>query len=205
MKQMEVTELRQSGLKKTPSRPMVRPAKESHQITIFGQGRHWVWGLNHRRALKEETIAINRSIYASRPKAEKHPTETSGKKKGKQKREAESPLNDGATSTVLGGEPSTTKNRNVKKKYEDEQPVVSSNMSNMSSSMTASTCSYEFTKSLHFKCRADSGSRYVHVPLSSLKSMSKFWSSNWAWYRTAATTTTSTCNATTISFPLTPS
>ena len=76
------------------------------------------------------------------PKAEKHPKETSGKKKGKKKRKAESPLNDGATSTVVGGEPSTTKDRKVKKKYVDEQPVVASNLSNMSSSMTASTCSY---------------------------------------------------------------
>ena len=50
-------------------------------------------------------------------------------------------MNDGATSTVVGGEPSTTKDRKVKK-YEDEQPLVSSNMSNMSTSMTASTCSY---------------------------------------------------------------
>ena len=51
-------------------------------------------------------------------------------------------MNDRVTSTVVGGEPSTTKDRKVKKKYVDEQPVMSSNMSNMSSSMTASTCSY---------------------------------------------------------------
>ena len=30
------------------------------QIKALRQSRHWVWGLTHRRAMKEETIAINR-------------------------------------------------------------------------------------------------------------------------------------------------
>ena len=34
------------------------------QIKILCQSRHLVWGLTHRRAIKEETIAINRDwIY----------------------------------------------------------------------------------------------------------------------------------------------
>ena len=30
-------------------------------IKNLRQSRHWVWGLTHRRAIKEETIAINRN------------------------------------------------------------------------------------------------------------------------------------------------
>ena len=30
------------------------------QIEALRQGCHWVWGLAHRRGIKEETIAINR-------------------------------------------------------------------------------------------------------------------------------------------------
>ena len=97
--------------------------------------------LQHGHLSYESQKQLGRGLLMP-PKAEKHPKETSGKKKGKKKRKAESPLNDGTTSTEVGGEPSTTKDRKVKKKYVDEQPVGSSNMSNMSSSMTASTCSY---------------------------------------------------------------
>ena len=54
-------------------------AKENHKLSYGGpskqqalgtnqrikalcQGRHWVWGLTHRRVIKEETIAINRDL-----------------------------------------------------------------------------------------------------------------------------------------------
>ena len=36
----------------------------NQRIKALSQGRHWVWGLTHRRVNEEETIAINRhSVY----------------------------------------------------------------------------------------------------------------------------------------------
>ena len=36
-----------------------KAAGTNQRSKALRQGRHWVWGLTHRRAIKEEIIAIN--------------------------------------------------------------------------------------------------------------------------------------------------
>ena len=53
------------NLKLSYGGPSYSQASGTNQpIKVLRQSRHWVWGLTHRRAIKEETIAINRDwIY----------------------------------------------------------------------------------------------------------------------------------------------